>query len=380
MAFVAVTPILGESLTQLSAGLIAMPDYVHASVSETAGIRDVASRGDRARPRQAEARIAAPRSAEDRVAARLAGAFDDSVRKDWSRVAPASSPRFADLDTRRFWAQPSTVRTPPAFAQYAWNSANGGDGAEGRLAQRLALVAWPATSGADALTLAMVSPAPEADVSVDGTEQADIASLEDRLPDTIAVPTPRPRRPSNTPQGGRTQLAYAPPDAAAEKPSSDGIFGRLFGGGNNRSGLPGPGSKVAVYDITSATVYMPNGEKLEAHSGLAHMKDDPRYVTEKMRGPTPPNVYNLRMRESRFHGVEAIRLLPADGKKKFNRDGLLAHTYMYVGGGGKDRSQSNGCVVFKDYSRFLTAFKRGDIDRLIVVRSMKELPTYMAAL
>ena len=123
-----------------------------------------------------------------------------------------------------------------------------------------------------------------------------------------------------------------------------------------------------------------NGEKLEAHSGLAHMKDNPRYVAEKNKGPTPPNLYNLRMRESRFHGVEAIRLLPADGKKKYNRDGLLAHTYMYVRGGGKDTSQSNGCVVFKDYDRFLKAFKRGEVTHMIVVRHLREVPTYMAAL
>lgn len=108
------------------------------------------------------------------------------------------------------------------------------------------------------------------------------------------------------------------------------------------------------------------------------MQDNPRYVTQKNRGPTPPNLYNLVMRESRFHGVEAIRLLPADGRKKYNRDGLLAHTYMYAGGGS--RSQSNGCVVFKRYERFLNAFKRGEIERLIVVPSMKELPTYVAAL
>ena len=69
---------------------------------------------------------------------------------------------------------------------------------------------------------------------------------------------------------------------------------------------------------------------------------------------------------------------PADGRKKFNRDGLLAHPYMYIGGG--DRSQSNGCIVFKNYDRFLAAFKRGKIKKMIVVKSLDELPTYMAAL
>jgi hypothetical protein len=108
---------------------------------------------------------------------------------------------------------------------------------------------------------------------------------------------------------------------------------------------------------------MPNGDKLEAHSGLGHMVDKPRFASVKMRGPTPPNTYKLVLRERRFHGVEAIRLLPVDGKKKFGRDGLLAHTYMLRGG----LAQSNGCVVFKDYKRFLKAFKRGKVTRLVVV-------------
>ncbi|HEY4192112.1 MAG TPA: DUF2778 domain-containing protein, partial [Mesorhizobium sp.] len=82
-----------------------------------------------------------------------------------------------------------------------------------------------------------------------------------------------------------------------------------------------------------------------------------------MRGPTPPNTYKLVMRESRFHGVEAIRLLPIDGRNKYGRDGLLAHTYMLRGG----RGQSNGCVVFEEYDRFLKAFKKGKISRLVVV-------------
>ena len=84
------------------------------------------------------------------------------------------------------------------------------------------------------------------------------------------------------------------------------------------------------------------------------------------------------MREALFHGAEAIRLLPRDQKKVFNRDGLLAHHYMYAGGGS--RSQSNGCVVFKDYGRFLRAFKAGQIAKLVVVPNMAELPTYMAGL
>jgi hypothetical protein len=124
---------------------------------------------------------------------------------------------------------------------------------------------------------------------------------------------------------------------------------------------------VAIYDISTATVHMPNGERLEAHSGLGAMRDDPRHVDKKMRGATPPHTYNLAMREALFHGVEAIRLHPVGGPSAIhNRVGLLAHTYML----GK-KGDSNGCVSFKDYKRFLAAFKRGQIKQLVVVARMK---------
>lgn len=145
-------------------------------------------------------------------------------------------------------------------------------------------------------------------------------------------------------------LAYAKPDSPA---GGGGVFGNLF---------TKPGSGVAVYDISAKTVYMPDGSRLEAHSGLGSMVDQPRYVNRKNGGPTPPHTYDLSMRESRFHGVEALRLNPIDGKNKYGRDGFLAHTYLLRGG----RAESNGCVVFKDYARFLAAFKKGKIKRLVV--------------
>jgi len=57
--------------------------------------------------------------------------------------------------------------------------------------------------------------------------------------------------------------------------------------------LPGADSHTAIYDIVSHTVYLPDGEKLEAHSGLGNRLDDPRFASEKARGPTPPNAYDL---------------------------------------------------------------------------------------
>jgi hypothetical protein len=126
-----------------------------------------------------------------------------------------------------------------------------------------------------------------------------------------------------------------------------------------------PDSRTAIYDIAARTVYLPNGHRLEAHSGLGNRLDDPRYVNTKGQGPTPPNVYNLALRERLFHGVRAIRLIPADDGKMFGRDGILAHSYM-LGPSG----QSNGCVSFRNYSAFLTAFLKGEVDRLVVVERL----------
>jgi hypothetical protein len=127
--------------------------------------------------------------------------------------------------------------------------------------------------------------------------------------------------------------------------------------------------RTAIYDIAARVVYLPNGRRLEAHSGLGRGMDQPRFVTMKNRGPTPPNVYDLALRKQRFHGVQAIRLIPADESKMFGRDGMLAHSYM-LGPTG----QSNGCVVFRDYPAFLNAYLRGDIDRLVVVDRLAGAP------
>jgi hypothetical protein len=122
------------------------------------------------------------------------------------------------------------------------------------------------------------------------------------------------------------------------------------------------GSKIAVYDITNGVVHMPNGEKLEAHSGIGEMRDNPKFTHVKMRGPTPPGTYKLSMREQLFHGVAAIRLTPTDGVAPLGRTGLLAHSYLL-----RTRGDSHGCVAFADYNRFLKAFQRGEITHMIIV-------------
>ncbi len=128
------------------------------------------------------------------------------------------------------------------------------------------------------------------------------------------------------------------------------------------------GDKTAVYDISAKVVIMPNGERLEAHSGLGDKMDDPRFVNVRMKGATPPGTYILTEREALFHGVRAIRMHPVGGSAAiYGRNGILAHSYM-LGPNG----DSNGCVSFKDYNRFLQAFLRGEVKRIVVTAGSKQ--------
>ena len=181
-----------------------------------------------------------------------------------------------------------------------------------------------------------------------------------------SVPLPRPHPAKH--EIARSPVGEAAPQVAMATPPPASIFERsatLQEAHNKSWPLPDLGSRTAVYDISARTVYLPNGERLEAHSGLRDKLDDPRYVHLRMRGPTPPNVYDLTLRAQPFHGVRAIRLNPVDDDKMFGRAGMLAHTYM-LGPNG----QSNGCVSFKDYQKFLNAYLRGDVDRLVVVPNL----------
>jgi hypothetical protein len=159
------------------------------------------------------------------------------------------------------------------------------------------------------------------------------------------------------PQARASLLAYASADAS--------VTGSLGPGPNPALGGAEPlyDRSTAVYDISAHMVYLPDGTRLEAHSGLGDKLDDPKHVSVRMRGATPPHVYDLTPREALFHGVAALRLNPVGGEDAiFGRTGLLAHTYM-LGPNG----DSNGCVSFKDYNAFLNAYRNQGIKRLAVV-------------
>ena len=247
--------------------------------------------------------------------------------------------------------EPLPSRTMPAVAEVEKSA---------RVA--LAVVGSSQSDGTDIPTpsLPTIAPAPSRDVQDQGDDRPQDPFAE-AMPDSAPLPASRPEPDRGIPfkpseHKPDTVLAYAKPDEPVEREQPAPKYA-----------LPGAGSGVAVYDIKAATVYMPNGERLEAHSGMGSFTDKPRYVDEKNRGPTPPNVYTLSLREKLFHGVPAIRLTPVGDKKMYGRDGFLAHTYMLRG----RYAQSNGCVVFKNYDKFLRAFKRGNVTKLVVVPSLK---------
>jgi hypothetical protein len=132
-------------------------------------------------------------------------------------------------------------------------------------------------------------------------------------------------------------------------------------------------SQTAVYDISAHAVYLPNGLTLEAHSGLGMLKDNPETVQARNAGSTPPAAYDLRPREKLFHGVRALRMIPADGSDTLGRAGLLVHSFM-LGPEG----DSNGCVSIRDYVRFRKAFDDGEINRLVVVPTLTAAPASSA--
>jgi hypothetical protein len=153
-------------------------------------------------------------------------------------------------------------------------------------------------------------------------------------------------------------LAYASADAGS-------VTGSITPREQNPmlGGSPPYERDTAVYDITAHTVYLPDGTKLEAHSGLGSSLDDPHSSRIRMRGVTPPHIYTLKPREALFHGVAALRLTPIGGEEAiFGREGLLAHTYM-LGPNG----DSNGCVSFRDYNAFLNAYRNQGIRKLAVL-------------
>jgi hypothetical protein len=218
------------------------------------------------------------------------------------------------------------------------------------------------------------APTPSLRLAVAGNvpDISPLPSRGERVTQKVVLPMPRP--------------ASAPQIASDAPPAKPSIFAtilqKLFGKpapvklayaatddgglGVGQTGEARYDRSTAVYDISAHAVYMPDGTYLEAHSGLGSWLDDPNHADEKMRGVTPPNVYNLELREELFHGVRALRLIPQDERKMFGRAGLLAHNFL-LGPNG----DSNGCVSIRNYDAFLQAYLNHDVKRLVVVARLE---------
>jgi hypothetical protein len=260
----------------------------------------------------------------DRFAAAAAQGVAPRPQVETSKVEtpkPAEAPKLAEAPKRRDTSpapvQVAAIALPPAPRVPEARVTRGSDGSVHDMAQR-----------AKAAVMSIVG--------------ADKSSIVEKL--------------WGKPQSRGSLLAYASADAS--------ITGSLGQSQNPALGGSAPYDRsTAVYDISAHMVYLPDGTKLEAHSGLGNMLDDPRHVNVRMHGATPPHLYELTPREALFHGVPALRLNPVGGDDAiFGRSGLLAHTYM-LGPNG----DSNGCVSFKDYNAFLNAYHNQGIKRLAVV-------------
>lgn len=205
-----------------------------------------------------------------------------------------------------------------------------------------------------------------------------------RLPgDEIAARLPPPRPDGIARQNVvRTMPVTAEPQVAALPPQSQpesgelGIFDRLFADPDRAAkAVLAANPNTVLYDIAKRVVYLPDGDKLEAHSGFGQFLDDPESVHRKNVGVTPPNVYAVSFREKPFHGVRALRMKPVGDGNMYGRDGILAHSYMLGEAGA-----SNGCISVRDYDKFVRAYEDGKFDRIIVVRSADEpVPSQVAS-
>jgi hypothetical protein len=209
------------------------------------------------------------------------------------------------------------------------------------------------------------------------------AAVEDAKPATVTnIPLPRSRPPELRVEAQNEAVAVtastAPPERTVLQKLSDliptpkfslaslGPDTGMYHDGPDLAAL-GFDKQTAVYDISAHAVYLPSGIRLEAHSGMGSLMDDPEHVGERMVGATPPAVYDLKPRERLFHGVYALRMIPQEANATLGRAGLLTHSFM-LGPTG----QSNGCVSIRNYDGFLKAYKDGEFTRLVVVPSLND--------
>jgi Protein of unknown function (DUF2778) len=283
-------------------------------------------------PEQAPAAISATMFNE-----RFAAAAPESVASNAAAAPAPEAPKLAEAPKTVATVAVKVAEAKPADAPKPADAAKSADKTKQAAPQQVAMATPPARS-----SLSVRDMADRAKAAVMSITTSDRKSMVDKL--------------WGKPASNGSLLAYASADAS--------VTGSLPREQNPHMGGSPPYDKdTAVYDITAHTVYLPDGTKLEAHSGLGSNLDDPRSQKIRMRGVTPPHIYDLKPREALFHGVPALRLTPQGGEDAiYGRDGLLAHTFM-LGANG----DSNGCVSFRDYYAFLDAYRNKGIRKLAVL-------------
>jgi hypothetical protein len=288
------------------------------------------------------------------------------------------------------------MAAPKQDRQVAWFAPNSMGASPDRFARRAAdepTVPAPAVKPQE---VALMQPSPTVKQLIASIPMPPVRPQDARNPAQANQPAQTSQQVAQAPKAsgyGHDALVQRARMALASQPKNANlnIFEKLFGGNAPKNGpvlayagsdggvlsngqdaepaanQPGEMDRLtAVYDISAKRVYMPDGTKLEAHSGLGSRLDNPAYAHERMRGVTPPHVYDLKPREALFHGVAALRMTPLGGTGAiYGRDGLLTHTYM-LGPNG----DSNGCISFREYDKFLQAFRRGEVKRIVVVAKL----------
>ena len=153
--------------------------------------------------------------------------------------------------------------------------------------------------------------------------------------------------------------------AGASSSSGRGFgFGSLFGLGRSSVSPTALGydQYTAVYDLSAHTVYLPNGTKLEAHSGLGDRLDDPNHVNERMRGATPPHLYETRAAGG-FVPRRAGLASKSHRRRRYFRPRRSTRPHLYAG-------PELGIPTAACRSRTTTdlrAYQNGEIRKLAVV-------------
>ena len=122
---------------------------------------------------------------------------------------------------------------------------------------------------------------------------------------------------------------------------------------------------TAVYDISARVVYLPDGTRLEAHSGLGA---GARQSALRGRARSGPDAAACLRADA------AGRLLPRrpgdtaqSGRRRRN---LWPRRIAGPPVHARPNGNSNGCVSFKDYKAFLRAYENGQIKKLAVVAKL----------